>query len=149
MSSKNEELENFLESVDNTLTGLQVRAEGAGPGNHLTSGELKYFLWNQDESCKVTSDLEAELELLRSTLEDKGAELRDVIREETQRKGAELQVRWASSGALTPLCVRVTASVWAGSLRSSCRRGGLLCCPVESCWSSPTPRWPSATRRTS
>lgn len=38
------------------------------------------------------SDLEAELELLRSTLEDKGAELRDIIREETQRKGAELQV---------------------------------------------------------
>ncbi|XP_029693876.1 LOW QUALITY PROTEIN: FSD1-like protein [Takifugu rubripes] len=67
LSSKNEELESFLESVDNTLTGLQ------------------------DESCKVMSDLEAELELLRSTLEDKGAELRDIIREETQRKGAELQ----------------------------------------------------------
>lgn len=31
LSSKNEELENFLSSVDNTLTGLQVRAEGAGP----------------------------------------------------------------------------------------------------------------------
>lgn len=38
------------------------------------------------------SDLEAELEQLRSTLEDKGAELRDIIREETQRKEAELQV---------------------------------------------------------
>lgn len=92
LANKNEELENFLESVDNTLTGLQVRAEGAGPENHLVVLELKRFLWNQDESCKVTSDLEAELELLRSTLEEKGAELRDIIREETQRKEAELQV---------------------------------------------------------
>lgn len=40
----------------------------------------------------MASDLEAELELLRSTLEEKGLELRDIIREETQRKEAELQV---------------------------------------------------------
>lgn len=53
----------------------------------------------------MMTDLEAELELLRATLEDKGAELRDVIREETQRKGAELQVCWASPGEVTPLCV--------------------------------------------
>lgn len=37
LSNKNEELENFLESLDNTLTGLQVRAEGAGSENHLIS----------------------------------------------------------------------------------------------------------------
>lgn len=54
--------------------------------------ELRYFPWNQDESRKVASDLEAELELLRSTLEEKGRELRDIIREERQRKEAELQV---------------------------------------------------------
>lgn len=40
----------------------------------------------------MASDLEAELELLRRSLEEKGTELRDVIREETQRKEAELQV---------------------------------------------------------
>ncbi|XP_075885224.1 FSD1-like protein isoform X2 [Nelusetta ayraudi] len=67
LSNKNEELQNFLDSLDNTLTGLQ------------------------EESCKVSSDLEAELELLRTTLEMKGAELHDVIKGESQRKEAELQ----------------------------------------------------------
>ncbi|XP_068430273.1 FSD1-like protein isoform X2 [Clinocottus analis] len=67
LANKNEELQNFLETVDNTLTGLQ------------------------EESCKVTSELEAELEQLSSALEEKGAVLRDVIKEETQRKEAELQ----------------------------------------------------------
>lgn len=50
----------------------------------------------QEESCKVSSDLEAELELLRTTLEMKGAELQDVIQGESQRKEAELQVRDAT-----------------------------------------------------
>uniref|UniRef100_A0A673AW64 Fibronectin type III and SPRY domain containing 1-like n=1 Tax=Sphaeramia orbicularis TaxID=375764 RepID=A0A673AW64_9TELE len=67
LTNKNEDLQNFLETVDNTLTGLQ------------------------DESWKVMSELEAELELLRSTLEEKGAELRAAIKEEQQRKEAELQ----------------------------------------------------------
>ncbi|XP_040014106.1 FSD1-like protein isoform X3 [Xiphias gladius] len=67
LANKNEELQNFLETVDNTLTGLQ------------------------EESCKVMSDLEAELEQLSSALEEKGAELRDVIKEERRRKEAELQ----------------------------------------------------------
>uniref|UniRef100_A0AAX7TUR1 Fibronectin type III and SPRY domain containing 1-like n=1 Tax=Astatotilapia calliptera TaxID=8154 RepID=A0AAX7TUR1_ASTCA len=68
LASKNEELQNFLEAVDHTLTGLQ------------------------EESCKVMSDLEAELEKLNSALEEKGAELRYIIKEEKQRKEAELQV---------------------------------------------------------
>lgn len=38
------------------------------------------------------SDLEAELEKLNSALEEKGAELRYIIKEEKQRKEAELQV---------------------------------------------------------
>ncbi|GAA6233432.1 FSD1-like protein [Lates japonicus] len=67
LTNKNEELQNFLETVDNTLTGLQ------------------------EESCKVMSDLEAELGQLSSTLEEKGAELRGVIKEEKCRKEAELQ----------------------------------------------------------
>ncbi|XP_067340816.1 FSD1-like protein isoform X2 [Channa argus] len=67
LASKNEELQNFLETVDTTLTGLQ------------------------EESCKVTSELEMELERLRSTLDEKGVELRDIIREETQHKEGELQ----------------------------------------------------------
>ncbi|XP_042084305.1 FSD1-like protein isoform X2 [Haplochromis burtoni] len=67
LASKNEELQNFLEAVDHTLTGLQ------------------------EESCKVMSDLEAELEKLNSALEEKGAELRYIIKEEKQRKEAELQ----------------------------------------------------------
>ncbi|XP_045898027.1 FSD1-like protein isoform X2 [Micropterus dolomieu] len=66
LTNKNEELQNFLETVDNTLTGLQV------------------------ESCKVMSELEAELEQLRSALEEKEAELCGVIKEEKQRKEAEL-----------------------------------------------------------
>ncbi|XP_022624145.1 FSD1-like protein [Seriola dumerili] len=67
LANKNEELQNFLETVDNTLTGLQ------------------------GESCKVMSDLEAELEQLSSALEEKGAELRYIIKEEKRRKEAELQ----------------------------------------------------------
>ncbi|XP_036974182.1 FSD1-like protein isoform X1 [Acanthopagrus latus] len=69
LSNKNEELQNFLETVDSTLTGLQ------------------------EESCKVMSELEAELQLLSSTLDDKGAELCGIIKEETQRKEAELQTQ--------------------------------------------------------
>ncbi|XP_073334629.1 FSD1-like protein isoform X2 [Pagrus major] len=69
LSNKNEELQNFLETVDSTLTGLQ------------------------EESCKVMSELEAELQLLSSALDDKGAELRGIIKEETQRKEAELQTQ--------------------------------------------------------
>ncbi|TNN48993.1 hypothetical protein EYF80_040820 [Liparis tanakae] len=46
---------------------------------------------NQEESCNVTTELEAELEQLSSALAEKGAELRDVIKEEKQRKEAELQ----------------------------------------------------------
>ncbi|XP_075934396.1 FSD1-like protein isoform X3 [Anarhichas minor] len=66
LANKNEELQTFLETVDNTLTGLQ------------------------EESCKVMSELEAELEQLNSALEEKGAALRDVIKEAKQRKEAEL-----------------------------------------------------------
>ncbi|XP_031694914.1 FSD1-like protein isoform X3 [Anarrhichthys ocellatus] len=66
LANKNEELQTFLETVDNTLTGLQ------------------------EESCKVMSELEAELEQLNSTLEEKGTALRDVIKEAKQRKEAEL-----------------------------------------------------------
>lgn len=47
---------------------------------------------DQEESCKVISELEAELELLSSTLEEKGGELHDIIKEEKQRKEVELQV---------------------------------------------------------
>ncbi|XP_053196110.1 FSD1-like protein [Scomber japonicus] len=67
LANKNEELQIFLETVDTTLSGLQ------------------------EESFKVTSDLEAELEQLSSALEEKGAELRGAIKEETQRKEAQLQ----------------------------------------------------------
>lgn len=38
------------------------------------------------------TELEAELEQLRSALEERGAQLSDVIKEENQRKDAELQV---------------------------------------------------------
>lgn len=41
----------------------------------------------------MSSELEAELELLSSALEEKGVELRDIIKEEKQRKEAELQVK--------------------------------------------------------
>ncbi|XP_068609457.1 FSD1-like protein [Brachionichthys hirsutus] len=67
LSNKNEELQNLLETVNNTLTGVQ------------------------EESCKVMSELEAELQLLRSTLEEKDAELHGIIKEEKKRKEAELQ----------------------------------------------------------
>lgn len=57
-----------------------------------TNKQTKVNLSNQEESCKVMSDLEAELEQLSSALEEKGAELRYVIKEERRRKEAELQV---------------------------------------------------------
>lgn len=40
----------------------------------------------------MMSELGLEIELLRSTLEEKELELRDIIQEEKQRKEAELQV---------------------------------------------------------
>lgn len=40
----------------------------------------------------MVSELETELELLSSALEEKRLELRDIIKEEKQRKEAELQV---------------------------------------------------------
>ncbi|CAK6984554.1 FSD1-like protein, partial [Scomber scombrus] len=67
LANKNEELQTFLETVDTTLSGLQ------------------------EESSKVTSDLEAELEQLSSALDEKGAELRGAIKEEAQRKEVQLQ----------------------------------------------------------
>ncbi|KAM7368504.1 hypothetical protein PAMP_012843 [Pampus punctatissimus] len=67
LANKNEELQTFLETVNATLTGLQ------------------------EESCKVTSELEAELERLSSALDYKGVELRGAIEEEKQRKEAALQ----------------------------------------------------------
>lgn len=41
----------------------------------------------------MVSELETELELLSSALEEKGLELHDIIKEEKQRKEAELQVK--------------------------------------------------------
>ncbi|XP_070706680.1 FSD1-like protein isoform X1 [Pempheris klunzingeri] len=77
LANKNEELQNFLETVDNTLTGLQ------------------------EESCRVMSELEVELDKLNSALNDKGAELRCVIKEEQQRKEVELQTQLSEGkGAL-------------------------------------------------
>ncbi|XP_035464117.1 FSD1-like protein isoform X1 [Scophthalmus maximus] len=67
LANKNKELQDFLETVDHTLTGLQ------------------------EESCKVMSDLEMELDQLSSALNDKGEELRNIITEERCRKEAELQ----------------------------------------------------------
>ncbi|XP_035995742.1 FSD1-like protein isoform X1 [Fundulus heteroclitus] len=67
LANKNEELQHFLDSIDGTRTGLQ------------------------EESCRVMSELEAELEGLSSALEERGAQLRDIIKEEKQRKEAELQ----------------------------------------------------------
>ncbi|KAM9841163.1 FSD1-like protein [Aulostomus maculatus] len=67
LANKNEELQTFLETVNSTLTGLQ------------------------EESWKVMSELEAELKQLRSILEEKGVELHNTIKEEQQRKEAELQ----------------------------------------------------------
>lgn len=44
------------------------------------------------------SELEVELEKLSSALEERGAQLRDIIKEEKQRKEAELEVRlWMTS----------------------------------------------------
>uniref|UniRef100_A0A3Q0SR92 Fibronectin type III and SPRY domain containing 1-like n=1 Tax=Amphilophus citrinellus TaxID=61819 RepID=A0A3Q0SR92_AMPCI len=67
LTNKSEELQNFLESVDHTLTGLQV------------------------SSFIVMSELQAEIEQLYTALEERGAELRDIIKEEKQRKEMELQ----------------------------------------------------------
>lgn len=58
----------------------------------MRNNNLRCFLSNQEESRKVISELDLEIELLRSTLEKKGVELRDIIQEEKQRKEAELQV---------------------------------------------------------
>ncbi|KAM4719314.1 FSD1-like protein isoform 2-T2 [Anableps anableps] len=78
LASKNEELQHFLDSVDSTRRGLQ------------------------EESCKVISELEAELEKLSSALEERGALLHDIIKGEKQRKEAELQ-RQLSEGKVALL----------------------------------------------
>ncbi|XP_074546489.1 FSD1-like protein isoform X2 [Halichoeres trimaculatus] len=77
LSNKNEELQNFLGTVDNSLTGLQ------------------------EESCKVLSELERELEQLSSALDEKGVELRSIIKQEHQRKEAQLQLSEGKSALLS------------------------------------------------
>ncbi|XP_072309501.1 FSD1-like protein [Eucyclogobius newberryi] len=78
LTSKNQELRDFLQSLDWTRTGLK------------------------EESCHVMSELEAELELLNSTLEEKGAELRSAIIQSHEQKEAELQAQhWAGQRALS------------------------------------------------
>ncbi|RVE66212.1 hypothetical protein OJAV_G00124770 [Oryzias javanicus] len=74
LANKREELQHFLDSIDGSLSGLQ------------------------DESCKAMMELEAELDQLRSSLEERGAELREMIKGEEQRKKAELK-RQRSEGA--------------------------------------------------
>lgn len=46
----------------------------------------------QEESSKVIVELEAELEQLRAALEERGAQLHEIIKKEEQRKKAELKV---------------------------------------------------------
>ena len=71
---------------------MAERVLRAGIKKETRETKIKHYLSNQEESCKVMSELEAELQLLSSTLDDKGAELCGIIKEETQRKEAELQV---------------------------------------------------------
>ncbi|XP_034048097.1 FSD1-like protein isoform X2 [Thalassophryne amazonica] len=78
LANKNDELQNFLETVNNTMIGLQ------------------------EESQKMMSELQLELQQLTSTLEDRGAELHDAIKEEKQRKEMELQ-KQLSDGQLALL----------------------------------------------
>ncbi|XP_023193468.1 FSD1-like protein isoform X1 [Xiphophorus maculatus] len=80
LANKNEELQHFLDSVDGTQTGLQ------------------------EESCKVMSELEAELEKLSSALEERGTQLRDIIKEEKRRKEAELQRQLSEGKAALLSC---------------------------------------------
>ncbi|XP_007541768.1 FSD1-like protein isoform X2 [Poecilia formosa] len=80
LANKNEELQYFLDSVDGTRTGLQ------------------------EESCKVMSELEAELEKLSSALEERGAQLCDIIKGEKQRKEAELQRQLSEGKAALLSC---------------------------------------------
>lgn len=58
----------------------------------------------------MMSELEVELELLRSTLEEKGVGLRDIIKEEKQRKEAELQVKNTFTFLVFPSCFYFTLS---------------------------------------
>ncbi|KAF6718770.1 FSD1-like protein [Oryzias melastigma] len=74
LANKKEELQHFLDSIDGSLSGLE------------------------EESCKAMVELEAELDQLRSSLEERGAQLCEMIKEEEQRKKAELK-RQRSEGA--------------------------------------------------
>ncbi|XP_028318467.1 FSD1-like protein [Gouania willdenowi] len=58
----------------------------------------------QEESCRVMSELEEELEQLRVILEEKGAELHRIIEEERQRKEAELQTQLSASRSALTSC---------------------------------------------
>ncbi|XP_023816666.1 FSD1-like protein isoform X2 [Oryzias latipes] len=74
LANKKEELKHFLDSLSSSLSGLQ------------------------EESSKVIVELEAELEQLRAALEERGAQLHEIIKKEEQRKKAELK-RQLSEGA--------------------------------------------------
>uniref|UniRef100_A0A3B5ADD4 FSD1-like protein n=1 Tax=Stegastes partitus TaxID=144197 RepID=A0A3B5ADD4_9TELE len=88
--------------------------------------ELQNFLdtqtfSNQEESCKVTSDLEAELEQLRSALEEKGAELRHILKEEKQRKEAELQKQLSEGKSALLSCEELLEVTMAPAFRLTTR----------------------------
>lgn len=77
-------------------------------------------------------ELEAELDQLRSSLEERGAQLCEMIKEEEQRKKAELKV---CSRALL-LCAPLLLKLKCGS-SGSVLRGRVLCGPVTTCSPSP------------
>lgn len=59
----------------------------------------------------MSSDLEVELELLKTNLEAKGAELHDIIKDETQRKEAELRVNLDSPFLIFELLIFYSENV--------------------------------------
>lgn len=61
----------------------------------------------------MSSDLEVELEHLRTTLETKGAELHDIIKGEKQRKEAELQVIEILSFLVLKICIFLLKTFYA------------------------------------
>uniref|UniRef100_A0AAV2ISV7 non-specific protein-tyrosine kinase n=1 Tax=Knipowitschia caucasica TaxID=637954 RepID=A0AAV2ISV7_KNICA len=69
LTNKNQDLKDYIQDLNQTQDQLQ------------------------EESCRVMSELEAELEQLSSALEERGAELRADIIQSQQRKEAELQAQ--------------------------------------------------------
>ena len=104
LANKNEELHNFMETVNHSLAGLQVGndpltlysiteiAHNSASRDWKHSKPSTFLLVWQVNSNQVVSDLEEEFDTLFAMLDEMKESMTNTIKQEAARKSHELQV---------------------------------------------------------